>query len=83
MPARPQDDTHDEAVEDGFPASDPPATELQLLEGGEEEAQGARHYPVFADSRVFRFGTRCRSMSWPERSALQQVASDGAGGDAG
>ena len=46
-------------------------------------ADSGQPYPVFADSRVFRFGTRCRSMSWPERSALQQVASDGAGGDAG
>ncbi len=27
-----------------------------------------RYYPVFADSWVFRFGTRCRSMSWPDRS---------------
>jgi hypothetical protein len=26
MPARPQEDKHDEAVEDSFPASDPPAT---------------------------------------------------------
>jgi hypothetical protein len=26
MPARPQDDKHDEAVEESFPASDPPAT---------------------------------------------------------
>jgi hypothetical protein len=26
MSARPQDDKHDEAVEDSFPASDPPAT---------------------------------------------------------
>ena len=26
MPARPQDDKHDKAVEDSFPASDPPAT---------------------------------------------------------
>ena len=39
-------------------------------------------YPVFADSRVFRFGTHCRSTGWPERSALHQLARDGAGGDA-
>jgi hypothetical protein len=26
MTARPQDDKHDKAVEDSFPASDPPAT---------------------------------------------------------
>ena len=50
MPARPQDDKHDKAVEDSFPASDPPATSgIVGPTTDRHDAQGIRRSPPHRD----------------------------------
>jgi hypothetical protein len=56
MPARKQDRKHDQAVEDSFPASDPPATS-GIVGPGTDHEHGSRRAPHERNGDTRRKGT--------------------------
>ena len=57
MPARKQDRKHDQAVEDSFPASDPPATTGIVGPGTDRRERGSRQAPHERDDDARPKGT--------------------------